>query len=119
MYTSLNITWGIAKTLYLGNQSLMPTQYYISIHERAIRASTSRYINIPIYQACKSLINNKEIELSNEERRVLSKFVLEGKLNGLELSEKQKEVLTALMLVILNKIKEYSQRLEVCTCVMK
>ena len=48
MYTSLNITWGISKTLYLGNQSLMPTQYYINIDGRARRASASKYISTPI-----------------------------------------------------------------------
>ncbi|XP_076243592.1 uncharacterized protein LOC143184898 isoform X2 [Calliopsis andreniformis] len=115
MYVSLNITWGIAKILYLGNQSLMPTQYYISIHERARKASASRYINRPIYQTCKNIINNKEINLTNEERRILSKYILEGKLNGLELQNKEEELL-ALSLTIIEKLKEYSQKLKVATC---
>ena len=113
MYTSLNITWGIAKTLYFGNQSLMPTQYYISIHERASRASASRYVNMPIYQACKDIVDNNDSELTNEQRRILSKFILEGKLNGLDVFGKKKEKLGAVSLQIYRKVKEFSQKLEV------
>lgn len=114
MYTSLNITWGISKTLYLGNQSLMPTQYYINIDGRARRASASKYISTPIYQACKNVFNNSHSKLSDEQKKVLTKYILEGKLNGLELSEKKKEQFSALRLWLCDKIKEYSQKLEVC-----
>ncbi|XP_053982476.1 uncharacterized protein LOC128878363 [Hylaeus volcanicus] len=115
MYNSLNTTWGIAKTLYLGNQSLMPTQYYISIHDRAKRASASRYISLPIYLASKNIINNDKIKLTIEERRVLMKFILEGKLNGLDLSDKEKEKLSELSHMLIDKLKEYSQKIEVAT----
>ena len=112
----MNITWGIAKTLYFGNQSLMPTQYYMSIHERARRASASRYVNMPIYQACKDIIKNKDSELTNEQRRILLKFILEGKLNGLDVFGKKKEKLGAVSLLIYRKVKEFSQKVEVCKC---
>lgn len=112
IYTSLNITWGISKTLYLGNQSLMPTQYYINIDGRARRACASKYISSPIYQACKNVFNNSYNKLSDEQKKVLTKYILEGKLNGLELSEKKKEQFSALRLWLCDKIKEYSQKLE-------
>lgn len=110
---SLNSTWGIAKALYVGNQSKMPTQYYISINNRAAKALASKYVNKPIYQACKSIINNKEIKLTNEQRRILTKFVLEGKLNGLELSDKEELKLSDLMILLFNHLKEYTDKLEV------
>ncbi|XP_033197989.1 uncharacterized protein LOC117160961 [Bombus vancouverensis nearcticus] len=109
---SLNITWGIAKTLYLGNQSLMPTQYYISISERAKRASAFKYINVPIYQACKNVLNNNESELNVEQKRILARYILEGRLNGLELSEKKKEQFAALKIWLSEKIKKYSQKVQ-------
>ncbi|XP_029042450.2 LOW QUALITY PROTEIN: probable cytosolic oligopeptidase A [Osmia bicornis bicornis] len=113
MSTSLSSTWGIAKVLYVGNQSKMPTQYYISINNRARNALANKYVSKPIYEACKSVINNHEIKLTNEQRRILEKFILEGKLNGLELSEKEKEKLSALMTSASKEINEYSGRLQI------
>ncbi|XP_078046938.1 uncharacterized protein LOC144475186 [Augochlora pura] len=112
MYTSLYITWGIAKILYVGNQSVMPTQCYLGIHERARRALSSRYTCEPIYQACKNIINKQDIKLSREQRAILNKFLLEGKLNGLDLSQRDRAVLTDLTYILLRKKKEYSERLQ-------
>ncbi|KZC14840.1 Oligopeptidase A, partial [Dufourea novaeangliae] len=119
MFISLSITWGIAKILYLGNQSVMPTRYYIGIHERARKALAAKYVSLPVYQVCKNIINNKEIELTNEQRRILSKYILEGKLNGLELTKKNKDILTELSYIIMNKCKEYSEKLQVATNQLK
>lgn len=113
MSTSLNITWGIAKTLYLGNHSLMPTQYYISINQRAKKASATAYVSRPIYEACKNVLNDKENKLSDQQRSLLNKFVLEGKLNGLELTGKKSLQYKELTILLLNKIDEYTQKLEV------
>ena len=113
MHTSLNITWGIAKTLYLGNQSLMPTQYYISINERAKRALAFKYINTSIYQACKNVMDKNKNELNDEQKRILTKYILEGKLNGLELYDKKKQQLPALRIWLAEKLKKYSQKVEV------
>ncbi|XP_076168602.1 uncharacterized protein LOC143147332 isoform X2 [Ptiloglossa arizonensis] len=115
MYVSLNITWGIAKTLYLGNQSVMPTRCYTSIHERARRASSSRHICVPIYLACKNIISNKNIKLSNEQRKVLTKYILEGKLNGLGLSDTERDKFSQLTLLLIRDIEEYSRRVEAAT----
>lgn len=117
MSTSLSSTWGIAKVLYVGNQSKMPTQYYISIDNRARNALAYKYISKPIYEACKNVIKNKEIKLTNEQRRILEKFILEGKLNGLELSETDREKLSALMVLISKDINEYAEKLRVCNCI--
>nr|XP_033342606.1 probable cytosolic oligopeptidase A [Megalopta genalis]XP_033342607.1 probable cytosolic oligopeptidase A [Megalopta genalis]XP_033342608.1 probable cytosolic oligopeptidase A [Megalopta genalis] len=113
MYTSLYITWGIAKILYLGNHSGMPTECYLGIHERARKALGSRYTNVSIYQACKNIMNNDNIKLSIEHRAILNKFILEGKLNGLDLSKRNRDVLTELVHILFRKKKEYSQRLQV------
>ncbi|KOX79328.1 Oligopeptidase A [Melipona quadrifasciata] len=112
IHTSLNITWGIAKTLYLGNQSLMPTQYYMSINERAKRALAFKYINTSIYDACKNVMNNNKNELNDEQKRILTKYILEGKLNGLELYDKKKKQLPALRIWLEEKLKKYSQKIE-------
>lgn len=92
----------------------MPTQYYMSISERAKRASAFKYINKPIYQACKNVLNNNESELNVEQKRILARYILEGRLNGLELSEKKKEQFIALKIWMSEKIKKYSQKVQVC-----
>ncbi|XP_043252201.1 probable cytosolic oligopeptidase A [Colletes gigas] len=112
-YTSLNITWSISKILYFANHCVMPTQYYARIHERAKRAAASRLINMPIYVACRNIINNKEIKLPNEQNKILLKYILEGRLNGLDLSERKKIELIELSFSLINKTKEYAEKLEV------
>lgn len=83
--SALDMTWGIAKTLYLGNSALMPTKSYIAIHERAKRARATKYNSPKIYRAAIESLQTEK--LAPEEERVTKKFVLEGKLNGLLLDE--------------------------------
>lgn len=88
----LELTWGIAKTLYLGNSSLMPTKSYIKIHERAHKARSCKFNSIPIFEA---VVNeqNKHKNTTDEEQRLLDKYILEGKLNGMELDEIKRDKL--------------------------
>lgn len=86
----LDTTWGISKTLYLGNSTLIPTKYYLNIHDRARRARTSKFNSVPIYNTVKTALHKNDPTRSDEENRMLKKFVLEGKLNGLELGDSKK-----------------------------
>ncbi|XP_044760200.1 probable cytosolic oligopeptidase A [Coccinella septempunctata] len=107
----LNLTWGISKTLYLGNKTGVPTKTYLPIHERARQARSAKYNSPKIYGAIKKEIsegNDHEPEL----KRVLEKFHIEGKLNGLDLSDDKKEVLKR-SLVRLSKEKQiFKQKIE-------
>lgn len=94
---ALDTTWGISKTLYLGNSTLIPTKSYLNIHDRARQARTSKFNSIPIYNVVKTELDNNNGKRSEEESRMLSKFVLEGKLNGLKLSESKKRELEETM----------------------
>ncbi|XP_066149154.1 uncharacterized protein [Euwallacea fornicatus] len=80
----METTWGLSKTLYLGNNTLMPTSSYMAIHDRARRARAAKYTSKSIHFAVKNSFSNKK-ERSVEQLRILEKFILEGKLNGLEL----------------------------------
>ncbi|KAG7295862.1 hypothetical protein JYU34_020946 [Plutella xylostella] len=88
----LELTWGMAKTLYLGNSCLMPTKSYIKIHERAHRARASKFNSRPIFQAAVAEKNRLK-KLTDEEQRLLDKYVLEGKLNGLDVDGINREKL--------------------------
>lgn len=85
----METTWGMSKTLYLGNNTLMPAATYMAIHERARRARTTKFNSKKIYSAIKEELSNNKSR-SSEENRVLKKYALEGKLNGLELDQKRK-----------------------------
>ncbi|CAH1977202.1 unnamed protein product [Acanthoscelides obtectus] len=91
--TPLDMTWGLSKTLYLGNSSLMPTSSYIAIHDRARKARATKYHNVSIFKEVKTALNNKEATWSSEESRILQKFAIEGKLNGLELDNSNQQAL--------------------------
>lgn len=93
----LETTWGVAKALYLGNSTLIPTKSYMNIHERARNARAAKFCNKTVYTA---LLQQGDNEASSDEQRLRQKFLLEGKLNGLALSKDGqdglKEVLTQL-----------------------
>lgn len=108
MGASLDVSWGLSKTLYLGNSSKMPTASYMNIHERASLARTSKYHNKGIFESVKLALQN-EVPKTNEENRILQKFALEGKLNGLELDVKKKDILLEALKRI-NKEKVYLKR---------
>jgi len=112
-YLPLETTWGIAKTLYFGNQSLMPTKCYVGIHERATRAIASKFGSAPLFRACKEALDNKDIKLTHSQRRVLTKYVLEGTLNGLHLQDKEFEKYSDDLIYIMSKIKDYKAKYEV------
>lgn len=88
----LETTWGIAKTIYLGYSTLMPTKSYLNIHERARRARASKFSNDIIFKKIKNFNENVDIKIA-EEKRLVEKYLLEGKLNGLDLSEADKRKL--------------------------
>ncbi|XP_015523020.2 probable cytosolic oligopeptidase A [Neodiprion lecontei] len=111
----LDTTWGLAKTLYLGNQSLMPTKCYMNIHERARNARSSKYIIKPIYQACKNAKEDGSLKMTEEQRRLVSKFALEGKLNGFEVAPSNMDSFNLALFKIRERQTEFSDKLKVAT----
>ena len=102
--TPLNMTWGLAKTLYLGNSTLMPTKSYLAIHNRARRARSGKFNSKIIHDAATEAVTKND-DVSEEQRRVLDKYILEGKLNGVNLDKGGKETLQA-YLIQLGKEKD-------------
>ncbi|XP_060519451.1 uncharacterized protein LOC132697809 [Cylas formicarius] len=88
----LYTTWGLARTLYLGNNTLMPTSSFLPIHERAQKARASKFHSKPIYDAVLNELSQEKTR-SFEENRLLKKFSTEGKLNGLGLDDKKRDAL--------------------------
>ncbi|XP_012250703.2 probable cytosolic oligopeptidase A [Athalia rosae] len=112
----LDTTWGLAKALYLGNQSLMPPKCYSNIHNRSKAAKSSRYGGLAIYKAFKNAMEDKKLNLTEEQRRLIRKYVLEGKLNGAEIAPTDKmPAFVEGNHQISNRQGEFSQKLEIAT----
>lgn len=114
----LDTTWGLSKTLYLGNSTLMPTKSYMAIHDRAKRARAVKFNSPMIYQAvCNELKDEKSVKSkwSEEQKRVLNKFSLEGKLNGLSLDTNKRDALYANLTKLAEERTKFRQKAEMAT----
>jgi oligopeptidase A len=83
--TPLETTWGLAKTLYLGNKTLMPTKQYLTIHDRARRARATKFNSQAIYYAIKRAKKEDSNSFDDGQKRLINKYILEARLNGIEL----------------------------------
>lgn len=112
--TPLDTTWGLSKTLYLGNRSLMPTKCYLTIHERAKRARATKFNSNLIYNFCKEEYKNQSNK-SEEQQRVLKKYILEGKLNGLEMDSVHKAQLREIINKLVSECSKFKGKVETAT----
>uniref|UniRef100_A0A0A9ZFU9 Oligopeptidase A n=3 Tax=Lygus hesperus TaxID=30085 RepID=A0A0A9ZFU9_LYGHE len=80
--------WGLAKVFYLTDSSKMPPENYLTIHERARKARGAKFNSRIIYNAFKKCDTSKYTE---EEQRLVAKYISEGRLNGLDLGSSQRE----------------------------
>lgn len=90
--SSLNTSWGIVKTLFTVKNNEMNANIYLKIHERARKARAHKFTSLSIYEACKD-IYGRETNLDEPQRRVLRKYLLEARLNGIELPSEKAPVL--------------------------
>lgn len=108
----LELTWGLAKCLYLGNSSRMPTKSYLQINERARKARFNKFNSPILYAAVRDRLGQSsggvKSELTAEQRRLLEKFEREGRLNGVGLSVDNRAVLYETM----NKMRTLRARFQ-------
>lgn len=109
--TQLETTWGLAKTLYLGNSSVMPTKSYLVMHERARNATITKYNSGPIAKALAQRRTNDN-QLTEAQQRLLDKYLLESRLNGVELSDKNRTILNETMHNLKQEQTRFKDKLE-------
>ncbi|XP_069701808.1 uncharacterized protein [Periplaneta americana] len=109
----LDTTWGLVKTLYLTNKDLMPVKTYVTIHDQARRSRAMKFNSEPVYTACKEAIVNDD--LTEEQKRVLGKYILEGRLNGLGLNSVQHLKLKQTISQITKEKTKYKGKVEMAT----
>lgn len=111
----LETTWGIAKVLYLGNSSLMPTKSYLAINDRARKARFTKFINAPILKSLSNARNSNDAGITDVECRLLDKYILEGKLNGVHLDENKKTILTTTANKLRDERAKFQEKLDIST----
>lgn len=89
----LEITWGLAKCLYLGNSSRMPTKSYMQINERARKARYNKFNSPQLYATVMAALDQPADTFDAQQRRLLEKFEREGRLNGVALAASERAVL--------------------------
>ena len=93
----------------------MPTNCYMSINRRVSVAYSYKHYNKSIFQACKTALEKEDKNFTEEQERLLSKFLLEGKLNGLDLkTKKAQDTVGFIYEEIAKQQKIFRDRLEVC-----
>lgn len=113
--STLDITWGCAKTLYLGNNTLMPTNSYLAMHKRAKAVRAARFDSKTIYNTIKDALASGKYSNNPEETRVLQKFATEGKLNGLDLKGTDSEYLISYISSLAKERKLFRQKIDLAT----
>lgn len=108
----LDATWGLSKTLYLGNNTIMPTKSYLAIHDRARRSRSSKFNNALIYKTVQCADNGNR---TAEQLRLLQKFKLEGKLNGLDLTDGKRSRLNDLLTQLHSEKALFKAKIEMAT----
>ncbi|XP_059472173.1 uncharacterized protein LOC132194728 [Neocloeon triangulifer] len=83
----LDAAWGVLKTFALVNSNFVSAENYSQVHDRARNAKSKRLHSKPIYEAFKKI--QETGKFNEEETRTVKKFVLEGRLNGLDLAPKE------------------------------
>jgi Zn-dependent oligopeptidase len=86
----LQLTWGISKALFYGHETLMPYSSYYSINKRAHLALINKYFSLNIYKALKKAEKDKS-NLTEEQQRLLKKYILECEMAGLALKESKRD----------------------------
>lgn len=112
MNSQVDSTWGLAKTLYLGNSTLMPTKSYLSIHDRMIRVRSARFNSLPVYFALKQAENSNSSNYDEQQKRLITKYLLEGRLNGIELDVAKKAQLNDCLVKIGKFRKEFHEKVQ-------
>ncbi|XP_018018328.1 probable cytosolic oligopeptidase A isoform X3 [Hyalella azteca] len=111
----LNFGWSTAKVLYIARQDKLPQKTYLGLHERARKARVQKFQSLPIYKACKVISEQEAPSLDSNKRRVLQKFLLESRLNGMDLSPTKADQFLSIINKLDQKKQQYRQKVQVST----
>ncbi|CAG5135508.1 unnamed protein product, partial [Candidula unifasciata] len=79
----LNTAWATVKNLHYVSPTDRYHKAFARIHQQVDRAKNEKWVNEPLYTSFKQL--NANANLSEYQKRLVDLYLLEGKLNGMEL----------------------------------
>jgi len=86
----LQAGWAACKVMYAARSDVLPQHTYMTVHERCRQARATKFQSSTIYDACKHILASDK-GLDEAQQRVIRKFLLEAKLNGIELKDREAE----------------------------
>ncbi|XP_011504918.1 PREDICTED: probable cytosolic oligopeptidase A [Ceratosolen solmsi marchali] len=114
----LKLTWGISKTLYYGHETLIPNSCYASINKRAQASLVNKYLSKNIFNALKQAERDTR-NLTNLQRQMLKKYILECELAGTGLNENLQKALSNYLRLIDLKKEKYNSNVQFATYTFK
>ncbi|KAF2363777.1 Peptidase M3A/M3B catalytic domain [Trinorchestia longiramus] len=108
----LNQGWSAAKVLYIARQDKLQ-KTYLSLHERARKARIHKFQSLSINKACKAISEQESQSLDSNQRRLVQKYLLESRLNGIELSPDKADHFLNVIHQLDKKKQDYRHRVQV------
>ncbi|KAK2720582.1 hypothetical protein QYM36_004458 [Artemia franciscana] len=108
----LETAWNVSRTTRIVNASQMDSEVFQKIQSKVRKAKGSKFQSRPLHATCKNLLNE---DLAAPEKALLKKYVREGKMNGLELSEKGLSAVKQNMAKLEEAKSAYRNRVKVST----
>lgn len=109
----LNTAWRTAKNLNYVAGSEQFRQAFTRIHPQVERAKNERWISETLYYACKE-VNANSANLTEFQRRLVSLYLLEGRLNGIELQGSEKRRFIDTLKVLALERTNFRNRVMLC-----
>lgn len=109
----LNTAWRTAKNLNYVCGSKMYRTVFSRIHSQVERAKNERWISEPLYYAVKEVSANSA-NLTDFQRRLVDLYLLEGRLNGIELHGNEKQRFVDTLKVLALERTNFRNRVMLC-----
>lgn len=104
-------TWGYARALYEMNQEQLNAKDFFELNNRAEHIRQEKFNQMPIYEACKAALETEPEKFNEEEKRLLNKFVYQGRMQGLYLDAIKKSNLLHVSFLLEDKVRQCRERI--------
>ncbi|CAL1542791.1 unnamed protein product [Lymnaea stagnalis] len=110
----LNTAWATVKNLNYVSASEDYNKAFSRVHPQIERAKNERWVNETLYYAFKELDANSS-NLNEYQRRLVDLYLLEGKLNGMELPAADRARLVDTVKLITQEASNFRNKVRICT----
>ncbi|KAK0056165.1 oligopeptidase A [Biomphalaria pfeifferi] len=109
----LNTAWSTAKNLSYVSPEEKYNKAFSRVNPQIERAKNERWVNETLYYSFKELDSN--VNLNEYQRRLVDLYLLEGKLNGMDLPSADRARLLELVKLITQESNNFRNKVRICT----